>query len=708
MSENEELENEVNPSDADIIEIAKERFKQAEDAEMENRQLALDDLRFRAGEQWPADVLAARKRANRPAITINKIPQFVQQITNEMRQNKPSIKVYPVDDGADIETARVLQGMVRNIEYSSNAEVAYINAGSGAVEKSFGFFRIAKDYVDNKSFEQELQIKQIANHFSVYIDPASQEPDGSDANWGFVFDEISKYEFKAQYPKAEASRMSDWGSIGAENNWFTKNTCRVAEYFYKEFRKVMIYQIRLEDGATIVVDSKQKKEVEASGFPFEVLNERETLVPTVMWCKFNGVEILEKTEWGGTYIPIIPVYGARFNLEGKWRNESVFRFSKDSQRMLNYFASNEVEAIALAPKAPFIVAEGQIPPEYQPQWQTANVESHAFLTYKAITVGGQPVGAPQRNHYEPAIQAITSARIQANDDIKATTGIYDASLGARSNEQSGIAIQQRAMQAQNSNYHFIDNLARSIQHAGRILVEQIPIVYDTARIQRIIGETGEQELVKINQPFEKGGQEIIHDMSKGKYDVVVDVGPSYETKRQESVATMLELMKVMPQQSAVIVDLLVKNMDIPNNQELADRLQKTLPAGIIEDKEKQPIPPEVQAQMDQMGQMIEQLTGQLNKSSEAIKMKAAELESRERIEFAKLEHNASVELAKIHHKEAMTIFSEDMAMIKNRLSYLDMDEPIEEDLIEENPNEHLNEAGAMGAEPQLNNEQGYE
>lgn len=664
-----------------ILNIALRRYKMCVDYEYDRRQKALDDLKFRAGEQWDPQVLNARKIASRPALVVNKMPQFVRNISNEMRQNKPAIKVYPVDSGADIDTARVLQGMIRNIEYSSNADSAYIGAGEGAVEKSFGFFRVISKYVSDNSFDQELAIEEIANHFSVYIDCDSVKIDGSDAEYGFVIDTLSRDTFERLYPKAEACKMTDWSAIGADD-WFEKDSCRIAEYFYKEYKTTKIYKVKDPLGNITVLD---EEELSAFGekIRYQVLDERETEYCTVKWCKIVGNEVLEETDWLGSYIPIIPVYGARVNLNGKFELESLIRHSKDSQRILNYYKSNEAESISLAPKSPWIVAEGQIPPEYSNIWENANKDTHSFLPYKPTSVGGVLVPAPQRNVYEPAIVAISNAVMMANEDIKATTGIYDASLGNRSNESSGVAIARRNAQAQTSNYHFIDNLGKSIQHCGRILVELIPIIYSGERMARIIGEDGAQDLIKLNQDFIERGKKKRYQLNAGKYDVVVEIGPSYETKRQEAAASMIEFTKTMPQFAGVVIDLIAKNMDWPDSQTFAERLKKTLPAGIADDKNKPEIPPAVQMQIQQMSQMIEQLTKQLNESSEAIKTKRAEIESKERIEFAKLEQNAAVEAAKLGHAEAMQMLLHDQELMRSRLeNSLDFNEDFDDEFKE--------------------------
>lgn len=683
MAKNEE---QTPDSKEEILRVARDRFKLVEEAETNIRQLGLEDLQFRSGDQWPSDVKNERERKKRPCLTINRIPQFIRQITNDQRQNRPSIKVFPVDDKGDIDTARIYQGLIRHIEYSSRADIAYDTAFEGAVTKGFGYFRIVTDYINPTSFEQEILIKRIRNSFSVYLDPNSKEPDGSDTNWGFVFSDYSKDDYIAEFGKTDLAGMDDWESLGNRiPGWASGNNIRVAEYFYKEFKTVSISL--LSNGQTIETDKLQKPLPDG----ITVVNKRDASVPIIKWCKINGLEIIEETDWPGRWIPIVPVYGDELDINGERILEGVVRHAKDSQRMYNYWASTETETIALAPKAPFIVAEGQIEKQHEAQWKTANTETHAYLTYKPTVLQGMAVGAPQRNVYEPAVSAITNARVQASEDMKATTGIYDAALGARGNESSGIAIQRRNSQSQTSNFHFIDNLSRSLRHAGRIIVDLIPKIYDTARTARIIGDEGDQEIVKINQEFQqKNGDMKKYDMGAGQYDVAVETGPGFATKRQEALASMLDLTRSYPQIAQVAGDLMVKNMDWPGASEIAERLKKTLAPGLADDDQSKPqIPPEIKAQMDQMGQLVDQLTLKLNEATEKEKNKSIELESRERIEFKKLENALIIKQMDLQGSAANAIFAAELKSIGNRLNLLDINEPFEE---QENQNQNFNES----------------
>lgn len=666
--------------DHEILEQIKSHFKADEDAWRDVRKDALDDWKFRAGDQWPEQIKKERDSDDRPCLVINKMPQYINQITNEQRQNRPAIKISPVDSFADVETARVFQGIIKHIENSSNASVAYDNATDGAATGGLGYIRVTTDYCDELSFDQEIQIKQVYDWASVYFDSASKEPDGSDANHAFVHQEMSKDEFKREYPDAKMSTMADWTSIGDSDGWISDNSCRVAEYFYKKHKKVKIYQVQDMSGQVFTF---KKDELPKDKSTYKIINEREALTSEIHWVKTNGYEILDKTIWPGKWIPIIPVYGKSLMVDGKRILESVIRHAKDSQRMYNYFTSTESETVALAPKAPFIVAEGQVPKEFENIWKSANRKNIAFLPYKPISAAGQLVGAPQRNAYEAPIQAITAARLQSNDDIKATTGIYDASLGNKSNEQSGVAIARRNAQAQTSNFHFIDNLNRSIRHVGKILVDLIPKIYDTERALRIIGEDGTEEVVTVNTIFDGKPK---YDLGAGKYDVIVETGPSYATKRQEAAAMMIEMTKAFPGFAQIAGDLVVGNMDWPGAKEMQARIRKSLPPGLVEEKEGAEIPDEVKAKIGQMEQMIQQLSGSLNQATEALKQKKLETESKERIETLKV--NAQLEIAKaqIESKEAlagfdaqMSTLTDDILLVKQRLGLLNFGTPMNND-----------------------------
>jgi hypothetical protein len=666
-------DEQVEPREKKLLEEALERWQAAAEATAEQRRVAKEDLEFRAGEQWPSDIKAERSAEKRPCLTINKLPQFSRQITNEQRKNRPAIKISPVSDGADEDTAEVLQGAIRHIEQLSNADVAYDTAFKGAVDQGFGYFRFTTAYTSSTAFTQEIQFKRIRNPFTVYLDPSAQEPDGSDANWGFVVEDLSKETYKRLYPKSKRAIGDTWETSVGDNipDWVTKDGCRVAEYFYKKFEEVTL--VLLSDGA--VFEKAEYEALMAAGqVPLEItkVDERQATKWKVMWCKHTATEILEETEWLGKYIPIVPVYGDELDVDGKVILEGIIRHAKDPQRMYNYWATAETETIALSPKAPWVGAEGQF--EGNNKWETANTKNHAYLEYKPKSLAGVPLPPPQRNTAEPPVQAITNARLQATDDLKATTGIYDATLGARSNERSGRAITARDNQSQTSNFHFIDNLVRSVRHAGRILIDLIPKVYDAPQIMRIIGEDGSQRMVKVNQKFidPKTKVEKIFDFSVGVYDVIVEAGPSFSTKRKESAESILSLAQSYPQLMEIAGDLLVQSLDWPEHRKIAQRLRKMLPPGVAEPLpgEEEQMPPAAIKKINEMQEMIKQLTATLNDTNQQLETKQAEIASKEKIAFAQMKTSLVETLAKIESSDSQHELTAHLKAMENQLDAL--------------------------------------
>lgn len=653
-----EGEEEEEEDDEEILKEAHARFELAAEAESSIRSKALEDFKFRAGDQWPLEVKNNREADGRPCLTINQAPQFIQKITNNQRANRSTIRVSPLDDQASIKTAKMIQGLIRSIERNSNADVAYDRALDSSATGGFGYFRVITDYEHHFSFNIEPRIKSVKDCFSIHFDPYSSEPDGSDANFAFVSEDFEKDYYKKKHPHSKLCSEADWTSIGNEKPLWMRDdgNVRIAEYFYRKWVK----------GTLVMTDQGQVflKGREPQGSV--IIQERKTLVPKVKWCKINAVEILEKRDWPGMYIPIIPVYGTELIVNGKRELEGIVRHMKDPQRMYNFWSSAETEAIALAPKSPFIAAEGQIE-DYEHEWNTANTRNHSVLRYKPVSINGQPVPPPQRNVFEPAVQAITNAKMMSLNDMKGTTAIYDPSLGNAGNEVSGIAIQRRTLQSDMANFHYIDNLSRSKRHLGRILIDIIPYIYDNERVARVIGEDDQEKMVKFNTPYvdPDTGETVLYRFDVGKYDVAVDDGPSLMTRRQEAAQSILDVIRVYPALAQYASDLLVKNMDWPGAQEFADRLKKTIPPELLDEKKMQ-VPPQVQAQMGQMKMMIEQLTNQLNQAQDDIDKDKYKVDSQERIKMREIEAEIEITRAKLNSSESLELLSIELEEIKRQ------------------------------------------
>ena len=627
-------------SASDILATARARLDLAVSALAESREDEIDDLRFYAGSpdnhwQWPADVLATRGAVQgqtinaRPCLTINKLPQHVRQVTNDQRQNRPGAKVIPVDDNADVEVADIFNGMIRHIEYISDADVAYDTACENQVSYGEGYLRLLTEYCEDNTFDQDIKIGRVRNSFSVYMDPTIQDPTGADAKWCFVTEDVTKAEFERMYP--DASPITTLQSLGVGDqsisNWLNEDTIRIADYYYIDFDRTTL---NLYPGnATAFEGTPEDKQLRAMyGAPKKT---RQSDRPRIKYCKINGYEILEEREWAGKYIPIVRIVGNEFEVDGRLYVSGLVRNAKDAQRMYNYWVSQEAEMLALAPKAPFIGYGGQFE-GYENQWKTANTQNWPYLEVNPDVTDGQGGMLPLPARAQPpmASSGLLQAKAGASEDIKSTTGQYNASLGMGSNERSGRAILARQREGDVGTYHYGDNLARGVRHVARQLVDLIPKIYDTQRIARIIGEDGETKMVKINPDQEQPVNKIVDErgivMEKiynpgvGKYDVVAITGPGYATKRQEALEAMAQLLQGNPQLWQVAGDLFVKNMDWPGAQEMSKRFAKTIDPKFLSDADANPALQAAQQQMQAMAQEMEQMHQMITNVGKSIEM----------------------------------------------------------------------------------------
>lgn len=626
---------------SDIVKEAREAFRIAQDAENDNRIAALDDIKFaRNNEQWDTAIEQERKLSGRPCLTVDHLGPIIRQVVNDARQNRPSIKVVPVDSKADPETAEVMSGIIRNIEAMSDADVAYDTAIDYSASGGFGYWRINLEYAMNaidedtareagpEIFDKNIFIRRVSNPFSVYGDPYSTSADSSDWNTAFVTDTMTVDQFKQKYPKAEQADFegSTWANMSSP--WKEGDAVQIAEYWKREKAIKQAYAVEVmgEDGSDVVVmfedNFKNIKPQLESGMAKVIGQPRPVYSYKTTQYILNGAEELEKNPWAGCYIPIVPIYGDEINIEGKRIFRSIIRDAKDSQRMLNYWSTTATELVALAPRIPYIGRKGAFKSDVK-KWSTANSVSHPFIEYDGDS-------KPEREQGPQIPAGVLQMLAQTNDDIKAITGIYDASLGARSNETSGKAIMARQREGDVSTFHIIDNQNRGIRHTGRILIDLMPKVYSSERMARMLGEDGTSEMRPVNQKYEtmKDGKAIVamHDLRVGRYDAVVSSGPSYTSRREEAAQQMLQLGQAMPEAMAYMFDLLAKNLDWPGADEIAKRAEKVIrklhPEVFDEDGQ---LPPEITEQIQQMQQALQMLTQQLQKAEESKDIDAAKL-----------------------------------------------------------------------------------
>lgn len=621
-----------------IIGEAKQFLRLANEADSTNRSEALEDLRFASGDQWPVEIQNSRTLEARPCLTINKIGAYKRQVVNNIRQQRPRIKVHGMNSQSDEKIAEILTGICRHIETQSDADQAYDNAADFQVTMGWGYFRVTTDYIRDDSFDQEIFIRPIINPFTVYFDPNSVMPDGSDAERVMITEIISKESFRAMYPDADESNFNMRGTGDSDANWVTKEDIRIAEYFRVVKRQETLY--KLEDGSNVWKD-EYKKDMG------EIISERESVKREVRWCKLTGAQVLEEGIWPGKYIPIIPVWGEHVFVENKRKKFGLVRQAKDPQRMFNYWQTSLTEAIALTPKAKFLLAEGQ-DEGHEQEWAQANTKAFPVLRYKQTDIDGRPAPVPTRIAPEAPPAGIISAMEIVDNDLKSVVGIYDVNQAQQGN-QSGKAIMGQQQQVDLTNFHFYDNLTRSIRQCGRIILDLIPKIYDTERVLRIIGDDGKPDLVTINQRGvdEQGVEKILNDVTVGEYDVVMDTGPGYNSKRIEAVNAMMPLMS-QPEVFQVAGDLFFRNMDFPGADTIADRLAAANPLAQIDDKSD--IPPQVQMQLAQSKQMLQVMQQQIQNLQLDIKHGATVKQMQEQ---AETQRELMRQTAKAHNTETM-------------------------------------------------------
>lgn len=651
---------------------ALKRYSEAFEAFKENREAMKDDQRFLAGDQWPTDIRESRENAKRPIQTINRLPAFIDQVVGDARQNKPTIKVHPAEDG-DNDLADIYNGLIRSIETESNADYAYDTAIEHTAGHGFGAWRIDSEYVSEDSFDQNLVIRRIVDPLNVLFDPAAIQPDYSDAEYVFVLDVMPRKTFEAKWPKANVTAFES-GTMA--QGWVKGDSIQVAEYWYKKYTPTTIYL--LHDGTV----TEDKASAEAMG----VVAQREVKKVKVCMHILSGSEILEsKDDYDGVYLPIVGVQGKESLVDGKRTLRGITRFAKDPQRMYNYWRTLDTEAKALTPRSPVLVTLEQLTGN-EKDWIKALQGNIPYLPYNAVP--DAPI--PSRLNAGMADASFERGALLAVDEMKSTTGIHSASLGETSNETSGRAILARQREGDTSTFAYIDNLSRSIRYSGRVLLDLIPKRYNSARVIQIMGEDGSRKMMKINQPGRNpDGTPVVHnDLTAGRYDLVVNVGPSYATKRIESAESMISFVQAVPSAAGLISDLIAKNMDWPGAEAIAKRLHAMLPPQVMQAEQEdsgQQLPPNVQSMIDQGKQMIEQLQAELKKAQDELedkdedrRLKQYEIDVRAAIDAYKLE---------LEHPDAAALAEQVSGHILQAITQQAASAPALEDMPPEDPPE---------------------
>tara|TARA_R110000803_G_scaffold210685_1_gene283164 strand:- start:909 stop:2951 length:2043 start_codon:yes stop_codon:yes gene_type:complete len=562
--------------DQKIIRQAMDDYDLAFTAESRNRIDMVDDLRFAALDQWPDDVKNERK--NRPMLTLDHIGQSIRKVVGGIRQNMPSIKVDPIDDGADKETADILEDLTRQIEQESDARNAYINASKFQVKMGYGVWRVVTVENQDDIFKQDIRIIPVKNPFTCYGDPDAIQPQKQDGRFWLVSTTMSEARYKRDFGGEIPVSVDRQGLGESYERWYAPDSVRISEYFLKSKKKKSVTQ--LSNG--VVLDSEDITEEQIAQYQAQGITPaktRDVEVDVITWYKLSAFKILEKKEWPSKYFPIIPVYGEEENIEGEVEYRGIVRAAKDPQRMYNYWNSAAAETIALQPKAPWVVTKNQVK-NYTEFWDSANTENLPYLPYEPD--GNAP--PPQRTQPPTMQNGLLQQAQTSAQDIEQATGVFEAAQQPTSENRSGRAVIALQQEANLGTSIYEDNLAGAIAHTGKVIIDMIPTYYDTQRVLRLRGEDDAVRFVEVNKAIlTPDGKNIQHDLTRGKYDARAGVGRSYRTRRIEAAASMFELASVLPQVQQVGADLIAKNLDWPGADELAERLRKMLPPGIADD-----------------------------------------------------------------------------------------------------------------------------
>jgi hypothetical protein len=635
----------------DIVTEAKKRFELARNFYAKERALAVADTKFVMGDsdngwQWPDDIKSGREIDKRVCLTVNTTAQHCNQIINNIRSNRPAVKVSPADNGADKKTAEIIAGLVRNIQVASGSDEAHDTAAEHSIYGGEGYWRVVTEYESPTSFNQVIRIIACPNPGQVFIDPNCKQADKSDAKWGFIFDDISIEQAKREHKDI---KPQSWGEI--DNQWVKEETVRRAEYFYCTEKSDVA--VMLEDGSTVLKSEMPEGAVVAlnprTGEPME----RPTKVESWKWCKLLGGhdKPLEEREWLGKYLPIIAVTGKEVNVAGQVVRKGIVRDLKDPARMVNFAYSETVQTLALQNKVPYMAAVEAIE-GHEDIWGSANIDTRAYLPWNAFDDAGNPLPKPSRE--PPAVMPAAQVQLLqlSTEQMRAASGQQNANFGIKSEAASGIGIQRLKAQGEIATFHFPDNLARALRYEAKVLIDLIQKYYDTKRVVRILGLDGAEESAILDPEMEGAYAETqdaeiqkIFNPLVGEYDVVIDTGPSYHTQRQEGAANLNELAAKNPALMQIAGDLIMRAQDFPMASELADRLAKTLPPELQDKKPgQQEQDPQMMAQMEQMGQQIEAMSSELNQCVDALKQKDKEVMTLETKIHAETNKRMSLEL----------------------------------------------------------------
>ena len=619
---------------------AMERFRICVDATSVQRREQEIDTQFAAGIQWDPIAKSIRDQQQRPCLTINRIDGFLAHMVNSMRQQRPEIKVIAAADGADEDIAKIEEGLIRHIQVNSFAETPYDESFKHMVTGGLGWLRVVDDWASPTSFEKELFIRGVENPFTVYADPYCKQPDWSDMRFAFVVEDLTRAEFKKRWPNADLAGLGNFSSIGdIAKHWFPEERIRTAEYFHVEMEDDILCE--LEDGSTRLLSELPKKlyfvdkgthgelglfmrttEDEWTDPGEYVGRARKCKIPQVYWAKISALNVLQERKWKGRYIPLIPVLGNQIEVDGERILAGMVRYTREPQRMFNYMYTSFVETVALVPRAPYTAEVGQLPDgAIRNMWYNAATNPQMVMLYKGVEdSNGHAYPPPQRQIADPPIAAFVQGLQMADNNLKSVFRIFDASLGQRGPQESGLAINARKMESDTGIYNWSDNFTRALRYLGVVLEDLLPFYYNSeGREFKLLMQDDTIKKVVMNQaPSGENKQQKQIDLEKGgSYRIVITTGPSYQTKRQEAAQSMIDFFKLIPAQASACADILVGEFDFPGTEKLKERLRQMLPPGLQPPADPDSVDPaQMQTQLAQAMQQIQGLTKALGEATD--------------------------------------------------------------------------------------------
>lgn len=656
-----------------LLKLAREQFEAAESADSWAKNEEQEDLKIYEGEGiWDEALKASRlndPKGARPCLTVSDLPPRVRQVTNDVRQNKPAIKIRPSDSGGDVQVAEVLNGIWRHIEAQSMSDIAYETANFYQTVGGRGYFRLVEEYYP-PTRSKELLVRPIANPGAVFFDPLSLCPVGSDARYCFIVEDMPKKDFEKEYGDVD---IAEWeGGEGYEElvtqGWLTEETVRVAEWMCVQ--EEVLKTVTDEYGEQAQYSEEEYEGLALKSVVMDVHTERRL---KVVWRKITGNKILKEVELPITFVPVFRVPGEMFLKEGKIVYKGVVRDSRDAVRMVSYSFSSYIESITVQTKTPYIGAAGQFD-GYETNWQTSNIENAPYLEYNPVSLdGSSALAAPRREPPPMASQGIIQGIVLSQQALKDVTGMGAASLGQKGNETSGKAILARQKEGDVGVYHYADNLSKAIRHMGTVGLQWIPKVYEERKVLRILGDDDTAKMVHMDseQPMpvrdvnyidDQGAVKIrkIYNIGVGAYDVVTTVGPSYSTRRQEAQIMLGELFQSAPGLLPILGDIYMETQDVPGAARMAKRLKAALPpqvAAADEDDEDTPkIPPQVLAEIEGMKQQLQEgasIVQELQAENEKLTTELSNKQSEVDAKLAAV--NAGIEEEKIRSLAQVTI-----------------------------------------------------